>query len=150
MNTCRRSLFFVAPGRVEVREESMPVPGPDEVLVETVVSAISPGTEMLVYRGRVPAGMSLDATIAGLTDAATYPLKCGYASVGRVVETGAGVSSEWQDRLVFSLHPHETHYVVPLADVAPVPTGMAADHAALYPHAETAVTFVMDGRPMVG
>jgi len=51
---------------------------------------------------------------------------------------------------VFSLHPHESHYVAAPTELVPVPAGMAAAHAALYPHAETAVTFLMDGRPMVG
>jgi 2-desacetyl-2-hydroxyethyl bacteriochlorophyllide A dehydrogenase len=150
MPASRRSLVFTAPRQVEVREDEMPAPGPEEVLVEAVVSAISPGTEMLAYRGRLPTGMALDATIPGLTGDSSYPIKYGYASVGRVVDAGRGVSGDWQGRLVFALHPHESHYVAAVADLAPIPAGLAAEHAALYPHAETAVTFLMDGRPVVG
>ena len=150
MPATRRSLVFTGPGRVEVREEPLPVPGPGEVLVQTVVSAISSGTEMLVYRGQVPVDMPLDASIPGLTGAFAYPLKYGYASIGRVVELGAGVAGDLNDRLVFSLHPHESHYAVPTEQLSPVPSGLSAEHAALFPHAETAVTFLMDGRPMVG
>ena len=66
MASCRRTLVFPSPGRVEVREEPCPAPPPDEVLVEATVSAISAGTEMLVYRGHLPPGMPVDATIRGL------------------------------------------------------------------------------------
>jgi 2-desacetyl-2-hydroxyethyl bacteriochlorophyllide A dehydrogenase len=150
MPGCRRSLWFVAPGSVEVRDEPLAAPGPGEVLVQSVVSAISPGTEMLVYRGEVPADMGLDATIPGLTETFSYPVKYGYATVGRVTGLGAGVSAEWHDRLVFCLHPHESHFLASPDELVPVPVGLAAEHACLFPHAETAVTFLMDGRPVVG
>ncbi|MGH2709547.1 MAG: oxidoreductase, partial [Actinomycetota bacterium] len=84
MSACRRSLYFVAPHRVVVREEPLPPPGAGEVVVETIVSAISPGTEMLVYRGRVPADMPLDSSIPALAEAFAFPLKYGYAAVGRI------------------------------------------------------------------
>jgi threonine dehydrogenase-like Zn-dependent dehydrogenase len=105
---------------------------------------------MLVYRGRIPSGMALDASISGMTDAFAYPVKYGYASVGRTIERGEGVSAEWQHRLVFALQPHESHYVMATDGLTTVPSGLAAEHASLFPHAETAVTFLMDGRPMIG
>jgi 2-desacetyl-2-hydroxyethyl bacteriochlorophyllide A dehydrogenase len=150
MPGCSRSLWFVSPGSVEVREEPLAAPGPGEVLVQSVVSAISPGTEMLVYRGQVPADMALDASIPGLTDTFSYPVKYGYATVGRVTGLGAGVSPEWHERLVFALHPHESHFVTSPDELVPVPSGLGNEHAALFPHAEAAVTFLMDGRPAVG
>jgi 2-desacetyl-2-hydroxyethyl bacteriochlorophyllide A dehydrogenase len=150
MPASRQSLVFVSPHQVEVREEALLPPGPGEVLVQTLVSAISPGTEMLVYRGHVPKNMPLDASIPGMTGAVSYPVKYGYASVGRVVELGDGVDAEWNDRVTFSLHPHESHYVVPTDQLTPLPAGLSIEQAALFPHAETAVTFVMDGRPLIG
>lgn len=146
----RRSVIFVEPGRIDVREEPCPRPGPGEILVRTLVSAISPGTEMLFYRGQIPAGMTVDASIAGLTGEAAYPLKYGYACVGRVSHVGADVSPEWVGRLVFAFNPHESHFVAPLVAVVPVPAGMDAEIAALLPNAETAVNLVMDGAPLVG
>jgi 2-desacetyl-2-hydroxyethyl bacteriochlorophyllide A dehydrogenase len=150
MPACRRSLWFTSPGNVEVRDDPLAAPGPGEVLVQSIVSAISPGTEMLVYRGNVPADMALDASIAGLTDSFSYPVKYGYATVGRVAELGAGVGDQWQDLVVFSLHPHESHFVASPDELVPVPAGLAAEHACLFPHAEAAVTFLMDGRPAIG
>src|SRR5439155_927297 len=130
MASCRRTLVFPSPGRVEVREEPCPAPPPDEVLVEATVSAISAGTEMLVYRGHLPPGMPVDATIRGLGGAPSYPMKYGYASVGRVVDVGREVAGDWQGRLVFSLHPHESHYVAPTVELMPVPAGLDAAVAA--------------------
>ena len=62
----RRALYFVAPSSAEVREEPLAAPGEGEALVETLVSAVSPGTEMLIYRGQAPADMTVDATIVAL------------------------------------------------------------------------------------
>ena len=49
-----RAFWTVASGRGEVRGETLPVPGADEVLVEAAWSAVSRGTEALVFNGRVP------------------------------------------------------------------------------------------------
>jgi 2-desacetyl-2-hydroxyethyl bacteriochlorophyllide A dehydrogenase len=145
-----RALTFVAPGRVEVREEALGPPAAGQVVVETLVSAISPGTEMLVYRGRVPRGMPLDATIPALTGDVSYPLRYGYAAVGRVVELGEGIGPEWRQRLVVSFHPHASHFLAAPETLIPVPDGVSPEAAAFLPNVETAVNFLMDGQPIVG
>ncbi|MEA2187705.1 MAG: hypothetical protein QOK16_2716 [Solirubrobacteraceae bacterium] len=144
------SLYFVAPHQVEVVDEPIGAPAADQMLVQTIVSAISSGSELLVYRGEVPADMPLDASIPGLTERFTLPSKYGYSAVGRVIAAGADVSREWLDRLVFSLHPHESHFLASAQDLEPVPAGVSPEDAALFSNIETAVTFVMDGRPVVG
>lgn len=146
----RHSLYFAGPGRVEVRQEPMPVAGVGQVLVQTAVSAVSAGTEMLLYRGQFPQEMALDETIAALAGGVAYPVKYGYAAVGRVVAVGAGVEDGWLNRLVFAFNPHESHFVADAAQVLPVPAGMSAETAVFLPNMETAVSFVMDGQPMIG
>jgi 2-desacetyl-2-hydroxyethyl bacteriochlorophyllide A dehydrogenase len=146
----RYALHFVGPRDVAVVAEPVAAPGSGELLVQTVVSAISPGTELLVYRGEAPSGMALDASIDGMRSAARFPLKYGYSTVGRVVALGPGVDEGWRGRLAFCLHPHESRFLVRADELYPVPDGVSAEDAALYPSAETALTLVMDGRPMVG
>ncbi len=146
----RRSVYFVAPRCVEVREEDLPRPAPDQMLVETTVSAISPGTELLFYRGQAPTELPVDENIAALHGAAGYPIKYGYAAVGRVIELGASVPPEWQGRVVFAFNPHESHFLAAPQDVLPVPSGLAREAAAFLPNMETAVNLVMDGGPMLG
>lgn len=146
----RRSLWFEAPYHVTMREEPLPDLTPDQVLAQTVVSAISAGTELLVYRGQVPAGMALDATIASLSGEVQYPLRYGYACVGRVIDCGARVAPEWRDRLVFSFQPHTSHFVATSAEWLPVPDGLSPQQAAFLPNMETAVNFLLDGTPLIG
>ncbi|HRF49859.1 MAG TPA: hypothetical protein PLC98_19675, partial [Anaerolineales bacterium] len=69
---------------VAVREEPLTEPGPGTVRVDVRASAISPGTEMLVYRGEFPAELALDATLTALGGGFRYPVRYGYACVGRV------------------------------------------------------------------
>jgi len=66
--------------------------------VKTLVSAISPGTEMLFYRGQVPEDMEIDSTIPALGGTASYPFKYGYAAVGEVVDAGPQVDKTWIGR----------------------------------------------------
>ena len=145
----RQTVFFTAPGRVEVRQESLPAPAAGQLLVETVVSAISSGTEMLIYRGQFPK-MPVDATIAALACEFEYPLAYGYAAVGRVTEIGAGVAPEWLGRLVFSFQPHTTHFLSTPEAVFPVPNGFSPEAASFLPNMETAVNLVQDGAPILG
>jgi threonine dehydrogenase-like Zn-dependent dehydrogenase len=120
------------------------------VLVQTLISAISPGTEMLVYRGQAPGDLAVDETIAALAGRFDFPLKYGYSAIGRVVALGEGVPGEWQDRLVFAFHPHESHFLANLEELLLPPATLTPEAAVFFPNMETAVTFVMDGQPQLG
>lgn len=126
------------------------MPGDEEVLIKTRISAISPGTELLVYCGRFPATLPLDASIQALARPFGYPLAYGYASVGQVVEIGRSAKKEWLDRLVFCFHPHESHYVVRQDRLIKLPDDIDPVDAAFLATMETAVNFLMDGRPVIG
>ena len=145
----RRSLYFVSPRRVEVREEPLAEPAPDQVLVETVCSAISAGTEMLVYRGEFP-DMPVDPNIGALSGDFAYPLCYGYSCIGRIKATGERVNKEWQDRLVFSFQPHCSHFLIQPESLLPVPPDLPAEAAAFLPNMETAVNLVQDAAPILG
>jgi 2-desacetyl-2-hydroxyethyl bacteriochlorophyllide A dehydrogenase len=134
----RQSLYFTAPG-------------PDQLLVRTLLSAISPGTELLIYRGEFPQGLPVDENIPALSGQFTYPLKYGYAAVGQVLSAGsAQEADEWEGRLVFSFHPHEGCFLANPAEVLPLPQGIEPEDAVFLPNMETAVNFVMDGAPLIG
>ncbi len=142
---------FTAPYKVQVQPRARPTPAADELLVTTEVSAISPGSEMLFYRGQVPPDMHADATIPGLRERSSgYPISYGYACVGVVTEQGSGVAEPWLGRRVFAFHPHASHFTIWPADAQPVPAGLAPEQAALLPNMETAVSLVMDGAPLIG
>jgi 2-desacetyl-2-hydroxyethyl bacteriochlorophyllide A dehydrogenase len=146
----RLVLYFTAPHRVSVREEPLASPAADQIMVQTLVSAISPGTELLIYRGEAPTDIPIDEAIPALAGEFSFPLKYGYAAVGRVVEVGSAVTPDWQDQLVFSFHPHESHFLASPSELTPVPAAVSLDEAAFLPNMETAVNLLMDGQPLIG
>lgn len=145
-----RSVHFTAPREVTVREAPVPEPSAGQVRVESIVSAISPGTELLVYRGEVPTDLAADTTIDAIDDTFEYPLQYGYATVGRVTAVGDGVDPDWRDELVFAFHPHASHLLATPDDIWRVPDWCSPERAAFLANLEAAIGFVMDGRPRIG
>lgn len=143
-----RAVYFTGDRGVAVRTAPVPDPAPDEVRVQTRFSAVSPGTELLVYRGDLPDDIALDERIDALSGG--YPMRYGYAAVGDVVETGSDIDDDWRGRTVFAFHPHETQFCRPPADLVPVPDHVDPAAATLLPTAETAVTVALDAAPAVG
>jgi len=147
----RQALVFAGPGRVEIVEEELGPPTAGQVLVRTRASAISAGTELLVYRGELPTDRPLDESLPALADARFgFPARYGYAAVGEVAAVGAGVPDQWLGRRVFGLQPHASAFVAPLEEVLEVPAGLDAERAALFASMETAVNLVLDGAPRLG
>lgn len=142
-----QTLFFTNPKQVEVREIPLPILKEDEVLVETVYSAISAGTEMLVYRGLFP---QLHDAHDSVSSELTYPLAYGYACVGKVKETGKEVNKDWNDKLVFSFQPHTSYFIAKPENLFPIPQSVNPENACFLPNMETAVNLVQDGAPILG
>jgi 2-desacetyl-2-hydroxyethyl bacteriochlorophyllide A dehydrogenase len=146
----RSVLVFKAPRVVEVRNDPLPPPADGEVTVATRRTAISPGTEMLAFKGLLPAALPLDATLVGLSHSANYPFCYGYSAVGDIVAAGPGVGKDWLGRRVFAFVPHATHFCARLEDLVPLPDHLPDEEAVCLASMETAVTLLMDGRPLVG
>ena len=137
-----RALWFTAPRTAEFRPERVPSPKPGEVRVRAIASAISHGTEMLVYRGEVPTDLPLDLpTFAGDF---SFPIKHGYATVGRVLDTGADVDSLSPDDLVFVHHPHQDTFTVPAELPVRLPEGIDPTTGLFFANLETALNVVHD------
>jgi 2-desacetyl-2-hydroxyethyl bacteriochlorophyllide A dehydrogenase len=146
----RKALYFTAPRQVELREESLPALGATDLLVETVCSAISAGTEMLIYQGHFPSDMALDSAIPSLGSELEYPCTYGYACVGIVRELGTAVDREWLDRRVFAFQPHTSHFISTSDALFPLPDSLSLDSACFLPNMETAINLVQDGAPLLG
>ncbi len=142
-----QTLYFTSPKQVEIREKNIPAPGDEEVFVETICSAISAGTEMLVYRGQFPQLKDAHDT---LSSELNYPLPYGYACVGRVKEIGTHVDKSWHDRLVFAFQPHTSCFIAQPSSLINVPASLSAEAASFFPNMETAVNLVQDGAPILG
>ncbi|WP_347989077.1 zinc-binding alcohol dehydrogenase [Methylomonas sp. AM2-LC] len=145
-----QQLWFTNPYQIEIREQSLPTLQAEQILIKNDCSAISAGTEMLVYRGQLPADLTLDATLSALQNAPTYPLQYGYASVGRVAQTGTAVASHWQDKRVFAFQPHASHFITTPEQVIALPDDMTPEAAVFLANMETAVNLLLDGNPALG
>jgi len=146
----RHWLQFVEPGRVAMAEGPAPAPTADQVLVATRLSAISPGTEMLVYRGQWPEGVRVDATLDALAGTFAYPLSYGYCTVGRVIALGSAVADHWRGRRVFAFHPHADLFCASPASLHPIPDDLDDETALFLANMETAVNLLLDGAPLIG
>jgi len=147
----RRRIQFAAPEEAEVIAEDAPSPGPEEVRVHTEYSAISPGTERLVYQGNVPGDLDADSSIDALQgDDLSYPISYGYACAGTVEAVGDEVSGDWEGASVFSFQPHVSRFTASPDALIRLPASVDLTDAVMIPSLETAVNLVMDGRPMIG
>jgi len=144
--TQARAFWLAEPGRGEIRSVALPAPGPDQVLVRTLHSGVSRGTETLVFRGAVPASQHGAMRAPHQEGDFPAPVKYGYLNVG-VVERGP---DELVGRTVFCLHPHQTAYVVPAESVVVVPEGVPPERAVLAGTVETAVNALWDAAPLLG
>jgi threonine dehydrogenase-like Zn-dependent dehydrogenase len=140
------AFWLTAPGRGEILPVELPKPAPDEVLVRTLFTGVSRGTELLVFQGRVPANQHQVMRAPFQEGEFPAPVKYGYLNIG-VVEQGPSVL---RNRTVFCLYPHQTRYVVPASAVTPVPDGVPAARAILAGTVETAVNAAWDAAPLVG
>lgn len=146
MPTDAAAFWVVEPGRGEIRPAILRAPSTGEVLVRSLHSAVSRGTETVVFRGAVPRDQYAVMRAPNQEGDFPGPVKYGYLSVG-VVEQGA---PDLVGRTVFCLHPHQTAYVVPAQAVALVPDDVPARRAVLAGTVETAVNALWDAAPRIG
>jgi len=146
MTRVARALWFTSGGNSEIRPVELTDPGPDEVLVRTLFSGVSRGTETLVLRGGVPENQHEVMRAPFQEGDFPWPVKYGYLNVG-VVETGP---ADLVGRTVFCLYPHQTNYVVPVSAVTLVPDAVPAARAVLAGTVETAVNALWDAAPLIG
>jgi len=146
----RISMIFKAPFEIDITEQALPGIGVKEVLVKTEFSAISQGTEMLLYRGLFPDELVVDETISELRRPLRYPLQYGYCAVGKIIQAGAEVSQDFLGKTVFCLHPHESCFSAGVDEILPIPNDIHPRDALFLANMEAAVNFLMDGRPIIG
>lgn len=140
-----RVVVFEAPRQVMIRRVDVPTPGDGEVLVRTLSSGISSGTEMLAYRGEIDPALPLDETIDTLSGSFRFPFRYGYSCVGRVEGSRRGIPD---GQLVFAFHAHQDVFVVPADDVV-VLGDIDPRLATLFPLVETALQAALDAGPVL-
>ncbi len=138
MASTARAFWTVAPGVGEIRSEILPQA--DGVMVRTIASGISRGTESLVFAGRVPPSQYATMRAPLMAGDFPFPVKYGYSAVG-TTESG---------NRVFVLHPHQDLFVAPGAMCIAIPDDVPSLRAVLGANMETALNIVWDAAPLPG
>lgn len=141
-----RALWFPAAGECALQNEPIALAQADDVLVETLFSGISRGTEALVFNGRVPESEAERMRGPGMAGSFSFPVKYGYSTVGRVKAGPDALTG----KLVFCLHPHQDRFMVPGSMVSPLPGGVPPERAVLAANMETALNIVWDAGILPG
>ncbi len=141
-----QAFWISAPGIGELRDQPLPPPGANDVLVRTLYTGISRGTESLIFRGQVPVSEYQRMRAPFQEGDFPAPVKYGYSNVGIVLQGPA----ELVGRTVFCLYPHQEVYVVPAAAVLPLPDGVPVGRAVLAANLETAINGLWDTAPQIG
>jgi threonine dehydrogenase-like Zn-dependent dehydrogenase len=137
--TTARALWTVAPGRCEIRGETL-VPTCGHVPVRMLATGISRGTEALVFAGGVPPSQYAVMAAPLMGGSFPFPVKYGYAGVG-VLDNG---------QRVFVLAPHQDLLLAPAAMCVPVPDAVPTARAVLAANMETALNIAWDAAPLMG
>jgi 2-desacetyl-2-hydroxyethyl bacteriochlorophyllide A dehydrogenase len=138
-----RGLWFTAARRAELIEEPVKKPSLTEVTVRAIASLVSAGTEMLVYRGELPAEDDLGLeTCAGNFG---FPVKYAYQVVGEVVEAAPDALFK-PGQMLFVRHPHQDLFTVRSDSwlVAAVPDGIPPERAVFVNLLEVALNCHLD------
>ena len=136
-----QALWYVAPGKAEIRAEPLPPLAPGQARVRAVASALSRGTERLVFSGGVPESEFERMRAPFMDGSFPFPVKYGYAMVGRVEDGPA----ELKGRLGFALYPHQTAFNLAAENFVPLPDGLPPERAILAANMETALNATWDG-----
>jgi NADPH:quinone reductase-like Zn-dependent oxidoreductase len=141
-----RALWYDGNGGASLRDAALRPLANGAVRVRTLFSALSRGTERLVFTGRVPLSEQERMRCPHQDGAFPGPVKYGYQCVGEVVEGPA----DWVGRMIFALHPHQTLFDLPLTDAVPVPDAVPASRAVMAANMETALNILWDSQVSAG
>lgn len=143
-----RALWFVDPRQVELRPIELPPLSPGRLRVRTLCSGVSSGTELLAYRGQLPADLPVDESLPGLEGSFAYPFQYGYSAVGEIEHgvDGAGFAA---GDLVFAFRPHQERFDAAPDELVPV-DGLTPRRAVMLPYVETALQVALDAGPVLG
>ncbi len=141
-----RAFWVTSPEQAEIREQPLPLPEDDQILARALFSGISRGTELLVYRNRVPMSEYARMRCPFQQGAFPAPVKYGYSWVGEVTQGPESL----RGTTAFVLHPHQDWAVVPAAAAVAVPAAVPAARAVLAANMETALNALWDGEVQAG
>ncbi len=141
-----RSLWHISENESLIKEAKLPEIPEGYVLVKSLFSLISTGTERLVASGMVPADLYRAMNVPYMEGSFNFSVKYGYSLVGEVVSKGHPLTGH----LVHAMHPHQDFCMIKETDLFPVPEEISPQRATLAANLETAVNAIWDARVSIG
>lgn len=138
------ALIYTGPMVAAIEPVPMPTLGNNDIILQTLKSGISRGTESLVFAGKVPQNEWKRMRCPHQLGEFSFPVSYGYALVGEVIETGKDVKHLVQGNIVFALHPHQSHALVDATYANKVPDTIPPQRAVLAANMETALNALWD------
>ena len=135
-----QALWYIAPGKAEIRQETLAPTGQGEARVRALFGALSRGTEALVLAGRVPESEHERMRAPLMGGSFPFPVKYGYATVGEIEEG----PKDLRGRSVFALHPHQNLFNIAAKLAVVLPDNIPPQRAVLAANMETALNAVWD------
>lgn len=135
-----KALWYVAPGKAELRAAPVDAPTPGFAQVRTLFSGISRGTERLVLAGKVGESEWQRMRAPLQEGNFPFPVKYGYCAVGIV----AAGPETLRGKTVFCLHPHQDHFNVAVDRLTVVADAIPPRRATLAANMETALNALWD------
>ena len=140
-----KALWHLSPTQSTVKEEELAVPDTGNILLQSVFSLISNGTERIVASGLVPKELQAHMGVPYMGGSFEFPIKYGYSLVaqGKALEGG-------EPSFFHVMHPHQDQLVVSSAAIQEIPTTIPPKRAVLTSNVETAVNAVWDSGVSIG
>lgn len=135
-----RAIWTVSRGKLAIETRELGKKPAGSVLVRSLFSGVSRGTERLVFEGLVPESEWQRMRAPLQAGNFPFPVKYGYSTIGRV-EDG---SSHLNGQTVFALHPHQDWFYADETTLVPVPESLPPRRATLAANMETALNGVWD------
>lgn len=143
------TIIFNAPHSVEVIQKPLQPATAAQISVRTLFTAISPGTELLIFTDTFPTTLPADSLIPSQSKPFSYPSPYGYCLVGRITSPEPPPPFR-PDQLVFSFHHHTSHFQASFSELHPVPANISPPDATFLPTLETAVSLATDAALLPG
>ena len=145
-----QTLWFEGNSRISIREETCSRPRGARCSLRTSSAQFPPAPRCSSIAATSRKALAVDPVLEGYRGELCYPLRYGYASVGRIVGAGPGVDPGVVGRLAFAFTPHASLSCIRAEHAYPVPEGIGPEEAAFLANAETAVNLTLDSHPLLG
>ena len=139
------SLWHISTTSSNLQFEELTIPTTNQLVIKSLYSLVSTGTEKLVAKGLVPPSVHQLMRVPSMGGDFSFPVKYGYSLVGEVISEG-----NLKGQLVHLLHPHQDYLIADNPQISLVPNEIPAKRATLASNMETALNAIWDSGVSIG